>query len=198
MKQNTKKMILRKSKFRKLLLLAFIVLIVLTVIGLVKRTNVSAIECSEFEEAIFWSNCGKGRQCGGTDYYTWNIKNECPGEDCFIKNIEAKARVLSLDSEAKIGYAQISNTYCENPSKANYSDYLVYQKTKEAGFAEFIWDCGNAQDNNVCKLIDYEYNDDCFSVKVVSDKKVLVDIVKVSYTWCWAESASENGGENLE
>lgn len=195
MEQNIQTSILKKSKFRKLLLLAFGTLVILA--GL---TNVLAIGCKEFEDKIWLSNCptsGSLSDCG-TYYSKWDVKNNCPGkQDCFIKEIEINARKYYFNTKGyPISYVQISDTKesnCEDPSKAIYSKYALYQTDAKYEEPELILDCGEAKKNNLCSLtLEDWYISNCYSVKIHGDPNLLLDVIGIKYTWCWTTSKEEN------
>lgn len=189
-----KNRVLRKSKFRRWLPLVLVVLGLL--VGL---TNVSAIECKEFEDKLWLSNCptsGSLSDCS-TYYSKWDVKGNCPGkQDCFIKEIEINARKYYFDTKGyPISYVQISNTKesnCEDPSKAVYSKYALYQTDAKYEEPEFILDCGEAKKNNLCSLtLEDGYISNCYSVKIHGDLNLLLDIIGIKYTWCWTKDSKE-------
>lgn len=183
----------KKVEFRKWLVLAVLIVISLA-------TSVLAIECSEFEDKIWLSNCpNSGRLSDCSTYYNkWIIKNNCLGkQNCFIKKIEINARKYYFDIKPNpLSYVQISNTKesnCEDPSKAIYSRYALYQTDAKYEEPEFIWDCGSAKKNNLCSLIlDDGYTSNCYSIKLHGDLNLLLDVIGIKYTWCWDTSKEEN------
>ncbi|MBU4457040.1 MAG: hypothetical protein KKA65_06075 [Nanoarchaeota archaeon] len=150
--------------------------------------NVSALECQEFEENVFWSNSYSLNEY--SEYsYTWNIKNKCPEENCILKDLSAYSRSINFgNNNYATGTIMISENQCSNPEKAKFEKYMSYQEAIKPKDVPFTWNCGVLKENNVCDLeIDYP---NCFAVKVTGDKAVLTDVLKVKYSLCWKNQVS--------
>lgn len=169
----------------------FAVIVVFVVIYFVESGS-SNIECAEFQDNYLWSSNYSLTE-DSVSYHTWKIKNKCPSDDCFMQKIESYARMIDYtDDGTGYGYAQIaslSESNCENPSEASYSRYAAYQTIENNEDMVFVWDCGQVQSKNMCSMKKADgYSDtDCFSVKVFAKQFVLMDVIKVNYTWCWNE-----------
>lgn len=179
----------------------FKILMLMLMLLLVSGT-VSALECKEFQENVLWNN-DFSYDSPTTTYHAWQIKNKCPGQNCFMEDINVYAKVVNIGQDKNaIGYTQISEpdkTNCEEPSKSSFSRYVAYHEAASIAEMDYGWDCGDAQGRNFCSLKKRDnYNrESCLAIKMDSKKEVLNDIIKINYTWCWEESETNEITEDV-
>jgi len=139
--------------------------------------NVSALDCKEFQENVLWSS-NYSYKADTFSNYQWIPKIKCSSEDCFIKDIKTYFRALNFgENDNAIGFMELSNCNKNNPK------YAIYQKitTNRDANSAYYWDCGKAQENNICDL---DFKDNCFSIKIWNEASVLIDVRKINYTLC--------------
>jgi hypothetical protein len=164
--------------------------------------NISLKEgvCKNFTDIVLFSSGYTHKKKGSTNYETWKIQTNCTvagGQDCSLHNVNTRSRILyasPYDEEiVGEGYVQISkldSSDCDNPEKEGYSKYLVHDTLEEEGGK---WEryCGsNKTSDSKCdskNSYNQEEESTCYGIKTYASQYSIVDVVEISYTWCWGE-----------
>jgi hypothetical protein len=168
----------------------------------VNETSVSleGLICKEFSDDILFSSGYTHDENGSTNYETWVIQTSCDeagGEDCSLHNVNTKSRILYVspyDDEATgEGYVQISrlnDSDCYSPEKENYSEYIVRDIIEEEGGKWERYCEKNKTSSSKCD-VENSYNRQeesmCYGIKTHASQYSIVDVVEISYTWCWGD-----------
>ena len=89
------------------------------------------------------------------------------------------------------GYAQISELddfACDAPEDGKYSKYIVHDTPGED---DKTWEryCGDEKaSDSECEIKgswDYYEKSECYGVKTYASQYSIIDVVEVSYDWCW-------------
>jgi len=163
--------------------------------------NLDKMICREFTDNVLFSSGYSQKPKGSTNYDTWYLEHNCSeagGQDCSLYNVNTKSRVLYVnlyDEEVTgEGYAQISEldaSDCSNPEKEEYTKYVVYDTPSEESDKNWKRYCEkNRISDSKCGIENSEnyYEESrCYGVKTYAPQYSIVDVVEISYTWCWED-----------
>ncbi len=170
--------------------------------------NLDGMICKEFTDNVLFSSGYTHKKQGSINYETWNIQINCTeagGQDCSLHNINTKSRILYVNPyEEEItgeGYVQISeldNSACNTPEVEEYSKYIAYDTPREEDDKKWERYCEKNKTSNSkskCEIEnskDYYEESTCYGIKTYASQYSIVDVVEISYTWCWDSSYGDN------
>jgi len=148
--------------------------------------------CQNFSDSVVWNTVGT------TNYFEWNLDNQCPGlAQCFIQHISVYWRLIAPGQQDQSGSVKFNNSQGTWYSPVDASILANAQYGPR-------WDCNDSYspDNTLptCNLTESDYfNESSYWVQVygsaVGSSKGVVDVYTANYTWCWvkAEPQLKNG-----
>jgi len=161
--------------------------------------SIANLICKNFTDNVLFSSGYTYDQEGSTNYETWKVQTDCVeagGQDCSLFNVNTKSRVLYVspydDNFIGEGYVQISelsDSEYNFPDKEKYEKYLVHNDSKkESGKWERY--CGKDKENECESENAYNYQNESnyYGIKTYASQYSIIDVVEVSYTWCWRDS----------
>ncbi len=155
--------------------------------------------CKEFSDDILFTSGYTFLPEGSESFQTWIPENNCSeagGTNCFLQNMSVKARVINANpaegNNNRNAYMQISNpdeSICSNPEKGIYSNYLAYESINDSEGQISGWYCGEKlEENSICGIqLSDKFNEktNCYGIKAYASQYLIVDAVKIKYSWCW-------------
>ena len=154
--------------------------------------------CKEFTDSVLFSSGYSNDKKGSTNYETWKVQTNCSdagGENCSLHNVNTKSRILYSnpynDESAEAGYVQISklNSFdCDSPERKEYSDYLVQDIPKQKDSEWERYCKKNETSDSKCNFEDscnQQEESICYGIKTYAPQYSILDVVEISYTWCW-------------
>jgi len=168
--------------------------------------NLEGMTCKEFTDNILFSSGYTNKKQGSTNYETWKIQINCTeagGQDCSLHNINTKSRVLyaspydeEITGEGYVQISELDNSACNTPEVEEYSKYIAYDTPREEEDKKWERYCEkNKTPNSKCEIEnskDYYEESTCYGIKTYASQYSIVDVVEISYTWCWDSSYEDN------
>ena len=162
--------------------------------------NLDGMICKEFTDNVLFSSGYTHDKKGSTNYETWKIQTNCTqagGDNCSLYNINTKSRILyaspydeEITGEGYVQISELENSDCDNPEKEKYSEYIAYDVPKQEGGKWERYCEKNKTEDSKCEIENsenYYQESTCYGIKTYASQYSIVDVVEISYTWCWRD-----------